>query len=552
MNHPLRAKAKKASEGPGVYLMKNQEGEVIYVGKAKNLKNRISSYFVSFDQLSLKTQKLVEKIADFETIQVFSEVEALILERNLIRHHKPVYNILLRDDKNYPFIRVQLKDEWPRFEKVRKMKDDGALYLGPYPSGTDLYHALNVMYEIFPLIRCSPYDFAHARRPCHYYHMKKCLAPCVKEVDNQVYRSFVQDGIHFLKKDDKAISEKISQKMFEAAKEENFELAALYRDQLAAFKTIRKEQKVLSQKIAFADVIGFYQSIGHLSVSVLMIRHHELLFHENFILPSSEDDMDQVLSSFLMQFYLKHQPTEKIFLPLALTSTDALEKALALKSGAIKHPKIGEANQLVQLAHKNAKQAFTEFEALENEKGLFLKELAKFLLLEEPPKRMECIDISHTQGTHIVGSAVVFIDGKPEKKFYRRYKIKTLTDGQDDYAAIFEVVTRRCQRAMLEKDAPDLLIIDGGKGQLAKAIEAKSHFPDVDMRIISLAKARVLSDQSFDAQITHSDERIFLDPKAPAKPLIKGSYAFRVLSHIRDEAHRFALMYHRHLRDKIT
>lgn len=546
----IKQKLQTLPSEPGVYLMKDKSCQVIYVGKAKRLKNRVRSYFQADSGLSPKTKALVSEIDDFSVIVVTSEVEALLLERNLIRHHKPKYNVLLRDDKEYPYVRVDLTTQWPRFSKVRRRKEDQATYLGPFPSPTSLQRTLEVMYKIFPLIRCSDYEFQHAKRPCNYYHMKRCLGPCSLPVDPNVYKQMIGDAILFLQNKNKKVTREIYKKMQLASDQENYEIAALYRDQLEALKTLEQDQQVVSKEVKEADVFGIYKHDSSLSVTILTIRKRQLIASDSFDFETKVQSVTEALQSIIMQYYSSREVAKLVLLPIAIGEQEILLKALSADHAQITIPKMGSKKKLIDLATRNAYQHYQE--QLRNSKYLNtqLEILMKDLNLPRLPERMECIDISNFQETAIVASNVCFISGKPAKNHYRRYKISSVGEGSNDYAAISQVVDRRCQRAINEDDCPDLLIIDGGKGQLGAALEAKKNYPGLDFKIVGLAKSRVIkSGTTLDP--VHTDERVFLPDRTDPLILEEGSSSYRLLTSIRDEAHRFAVKFHRKKRAEI-
>ena len=546
----LRAKAKQAPAEPGVYLMKNHLGKILYVGKAKSLKTRVSSYFQSGAQHAPRTIKMVEKVADFDVIVVSTEIEALLLERNLIRHHKPMYNVLLTDDKEYPYIRVDRQAKWPRFRKVRKRADDGAVYLGPYGSPGSLYRALQVMYKIFPLIRCSEHEFKNAKRPCNYYHMKRCLAPCTMPVDPEAYKGIVDDAIQFLRHDNKRAVSQIKKRMRVAADQEDFEMAAIYRDQLEAFATLNREQQVVRQDVEAADIIGVHSSSDIAVVAVLTVRGFALLGQQSYHLerPLSQP-LEEVLTSFVTQYYRDRDVPPIIMLSLPLVDTELVTKALSLEKGPFVVPKIGAKRRLVDLAIKNAQQSFDQEHFRLNQLQTNLELVAKDLGQAGPLRRVECVDISNFQETAIVAAIVCFVDGRPAKNLYRKYVIKGLQSRPDDFAAIREVVARRCQRAEADGDAPDLLVVDGGVGQLREALAARSE-SSCDFPMVSLAKSRVIKEGTSDVAV-RSSERVFLDVEQLPLTLAVGSPTYRLLTQLRDEAHRFAISFHRQRRAKV-
>lgn len=549
----LPEKIKQLPEEPGVYLMKDDKNGIIYVGKAKNLKNRVTSYFRQGDHTP-KTRALVAAIQDFDLILCHTEVEALLLERTLIRHHQPQYNILLRDDKEYPYVRVNFNDPWPRIEKVRQHKADGATYIGPFGNAGMLAILLKMIYRVFPLIRCSPYEFKNAKRPCNYYHMKMCLGPCTLPIARETYVSTVNDAIALLEGKNRTLLKDIEQKMKTAAEAQQYELAAHYRDQMQAIKSMGTKQVAVLPDIDSADVIAFYQAENQTCFHVLMIRQGVILGADNFLMESAAGQPDEALTSFILQYYGYRTPPEFIVLPLELPDASDLEIAITGDGGT--RPKIqlrqrGVWRELLDMAYKNAEHHWEQEKNTHNGKAVELELLRDFLHLSRIPKRIECIDISNLQGGSIVASNVCFIDGRPAKDFYRHYTVKTVTNGPDDFASMREIVGRRLERAVQEDDSPDVLVIDGGKGQLSAALEAKAQFPNLDLPVVALAKSKTIDDEGhYGTVITKSRERIFFPDDPTPHPLEEGSPVYRLLTQLRDEAHRFAITFHRKKRAK--
>lgn len=555
----LSDKLKRLPSEPGVYIMKNARGKIIYVGKAKRLRQRVRSYFQASAKQALRTRKLSAAIADFDVILTASEVDALLAERSLIKHHQPPFNILLRDDKEYPLLRIPFQEKWPRIHKVRRRKDDGAVYLGPFSSATKLRTMLDLTYKVFPLVRCSSYTFQSAKRPCTYYHMKMCMAPCVLPVNNELYKQVLRSAVDFLQGKDKQVATELEKAMHAAAEREDFESAASLRDQLRAFQTITKNQTLEVPDMSDADVLGLAMHEGKLALQVLAIRDGRLAGQDSFVVKGELAAQDIVLETLLMQYYDNRFPPPLILLPIELERSEALETALA-NIHDIEHPpalrsvKSGPKKKLIDLAQKNAQLAMREHHHLAESKRVELEILQERLHLPHLPDRMECIDISNMQSTAIVASNVCFIAGRPAKNLYRLYNIRDTQDKPDDFASMFEVVQRRLERAIEQKDAPDLLIVDGGKGQLNAALQAAKPFLDrlPDLQIVGLAKSRSKgarhNPRSMQQVITQ--ERVFKPELETPIPLRVGSPEYRLMTQIRDEAHRFAITHHRNKRKK--
>ncbi len=549
MNQELTYKLKQLPQDSGVYLMKDQKGVIIYVGKAKNLKNRVSSYFQSNQQQSYKTRALVAEITDFDLMLTQTEVEALLLERTLIRHHMPRYNILLRDDKEYPLIRIHLEDPWPRLEKVRRRKDDGALYIGPFSSASRLSILLRQVYKIFPLIRCSPHEFKAATRPCNYYHIKMCLGPCTLPVDRSHYLTLMKAAISLLEGNIESLKSDLEQKMLEAADQERFEQAAQFRDQMKAIQHISQTQVAILKETEEADVVGMVEKGSHIAFHVLSVRQRALLGGDHFVLPQSADTTAECISSFLLQYYAQRQAprlllvrdTSGIDIALAQVLTREGETTVSLQTA-----EKGEARELLDLAERNAEHQLDLIAGQQHQQLVALQLLQEALGLPRPPERMECIDISNLQGTAIVASNVCFIQGKPAKHLYRRYSIKTVTDGPDDFASIREVLERRLERGLREDDLPDLLIVDGGRPQVQAALSVLEKYPQLDMPLVGLAKSRLEDNLRHDRhRIESTQERVVIPGREDPWELEEGTPVYRLMTKIRDEAHRFAITYHR-------
>ncbi len=552
----LKQKLSDLPPTPGVYLMRDALGHIIYVGKAKSLKSRVSSYFQN-SELSAKTEALVAEICDFTVMLVNTEVEALLLERSLIKHHKPKYNVMLTDDKHYPWVRTDLNDPWPRLSIVRVRKKDKATYLGPFSSAGSLYSIMETMYKIFPLIRCSPYVFKTVKRPCNYYQMKQCLAPCVLKVSRQEYLDIIGEALDFLRGKSKAMKEKLSENMHLASAAENFEKAAHYRDILLALEKVKEKQSVIVAHTDFADVIGCVATEQLASVVVLQVRENLLLGEDHFIIKLPKLANSEILPAFLMQYY-EHRPLpEEIILSENISEKQSLAKALAHGKETGYTPKINihpskQKTEIIALSLKNA-QFHLDNHLKTTLKQLSILELLKTRFrLKDLPMRIECIDISNLGSTAIVGSCVAFIEGSPAKKAYRTYLIKNADLSQNDFAAISQIVERRIERGIKENTLPNLLVIDGGKAQLNAAITAAQSFHDMNVSIVSLAKKRVKKgDSLFQTELISSEERIFLPQQSDPILLDPSSGEYRLLTSMRNEAHRFALKFHQKKRSQI-
>jgi excinuclease ABC subunit C len=511
----LQEKLNQLPDKPGVYLMRNLEGEIIYIGKASSLRNRVRSYFSS-TQPSLRIRTLIKKIADFEYITTTSEVEALILEDNLIKHHKPRYNIRLKDDKRYPYLRITA-EKFPRIEIVRHLGGDKARYFGPYTNPKALRQTLKLLGKIFPIRTCKNLN---VERPCLKYHINRCLAPCVGLVDEKTYQEMVERFCLLLRGRGVKLLSKLKEKMEEASLREDFELAATLRDQIAAL------EKISYGKISFKgdyDAIGLACSGEVACAQVFLIREGLIIGRESFFLTSPGGaDPKEILTAFAKQYYTgATNIPDQILLPYEIDDP-ALSSWLEVE---LKTPKRGPKHKLVRMVTQNAQLALAEHLRKGNKKEA-LEELKNCLRLKDIPRRIEALDISNIQGRGAVGSMVVFIDGLPQKSGYRRFKLKT--KGPNDYAMIREVICRRFK----DKDLPELLLIDGGQGQLNVALRTLRAL-GIEVPMVALAKSQ--------QELFTKENKLTLPPRS-----------LYLLQQIRDEAHRFALDYHRRLRGKIT
>lgn len=538
----FKAKIKDVPDNPGVYMMLDEQGEIIYVGKAKNLKNRLRSYFFNLSNRTAKVMAMLEHVADFRYIICASEVDALLTENNLIKKHSPKYNILLKDDKAYPFLRIDMHEPYPRIELVRKLKNDGAKYFGPYMQSVNIKDIFDLIHTAFAVRECKR-DLSKPSRPCLNMHLGRCLAPCTHKVSEQEYKTEVQKVIDFLKGNDREVEKTLKEKMMKFAAEENFEVALNYRNKLALLdKLVRKQVSALPKDFNL-DVFAFETNGVVSAVSMLVVRAGKLVGGENVVSESCDED----IASYLLQYYQNNAPLCDEIVTDNVADVESLEQTintLCAHTVRVVEPKQGVRKQLLELAHSNAYDAMTKHGTQEERKVLRTKgavrQLGEILNLKTLPNRMECYDISHISGTDKVASMVVFEGGEPKKSHYRKFKIKTV-EGNNDFACMKEVLVRRLNEIATSEDesfssVPDLLVIDGGKGQLAYAKEAQKETGREDIEILSLAKR---------------EEEVFLgsDPKTSII-LPKDSVALQLLQRIRDEAHRFAITFHRHLRSK--
>lgn len=538
MNDIIAEKLKLLPDRPGVYLMKNRRGQIIYVGKAIKLKNRVRQYFQSSRNHSAKTLALVSHIEDLETIITANELEALILECNLIKKHHPKYNIMLRDDKTYPYLKLTLNEDYPRLITTRRVVKDGSRYFGPYTSSTAMKETLNLLRRLFPLRTCKHLG----ERPCLEYHIKRCPAPCAGFVDKETYKEMVRSVCWFLEGKTEEIETALTEKMQQLAQKLEFELAGKIRDQLAAIRQITEKQKILTDT-GDMDAVGMASSPLGTCMQVFFVRNGKILGRNQFLLTGNEDDSgENCLSAFFKQYYndAVFIPKE-ILLPIDIEETALLEKWLLETKKAkakIIVPKRGVKKDIVQMANENATKYLHDQESrLRDNQARSIGavyDLQKYLNLTKPPLRMECFDISHIQGSETVASMVVFQDGKPDKESYRRFKINSTEGKPDDFMSMREVTMRRYGKATAE-EMPDLIIIDGGKGQLSSALEIIRGAGHMTVPVVGLAK---------------QFEYIFTEYSPEPVILPRQSDALYLVQQIRDEAHRFAITYHRKLRTK--
>ena len=551
---------KKLPDKPGVYIMKNKDGEIIYVGKAISLKRRVRQYFGSPKNNPPKVNALVKNIYEFEYIIVDNEVEALILEANLIKKHKPKYNILLRDDKQYPYIKVTTNEKYPRVIKTRNVLKDGSKYFGPYPSGYAVNDTIDIIRNLYPIRTCNQ-DIEKNQgktRPCLNYYIGRCLGPCQGNVFESKYMEMIDEIIMFLNgKEDKLI-EVIEDKMKKASEDLNFEDAARYRDQVKSLNIVLEKQKIVTTNLIDQDIIGMARGIDEVCIQVFFVRAGKIIGREHFILSDTfNEERKEILSSFIKQFYLgtAYVPKE-IFIEEEVEDMEAISKWLSGKRGSkviFRVPKRGEKSELMEMVKKNAENMLSQYgdkllsQQRENEKTL--KEIKEAMDLIEMPYRIEAYDISNISGVNPVGSMVVFEHGESKKSDYRRFKIQSVNT-PDDYKSMEEIIRRRFIRGIKERELimeskievkgfsnfPDLIMIDGGKGQVNVALGVLREL-GLNIPVCGLVK----DDFHKTRGIIYNNEEINLD---------ENSLGFRLIYRIQEEAHRFAISYHRSLRSK--
>jgi len=536
---------------PGVYLLKDKHGKVIYVGKAKSLRARVRSYFRGGDE-RMQVRFLVQKVADLDTLITASDKEAIILENNLIKQYKPRYNIRLKDDKSYVSVKVTVQQEWPRILVTRKIVKDGGKYFGPFSSASGVRETLDTIRKVIPLRTCSDGVFRNRSRPCLEYQIKRCLAPCCLPVDPEVYQRHLREAMLLLEGKSPQLVRQLRQEMATAAEALRFEDAARLRDQIRAIEKTQEPQQVLSHRGGDQDIWGIYREGGFIEAQVLFVRNGKLTGNQAYQLDDFEFDDDEVLAELLTQFYQgdRYVPDE-VLLPIELEDADARTEYLSEKRGRrveVVRPQRGDKVRLLAMAAGNAQQSFRARQDADHQHERMMEELRTRLHLRNAPKRIECFDISNIQGTLAVGSMVTFDEGQPDKNRYRRFRIKTVA-GADDFRMMYEVLTRRFERAKAEGEYPDLLVVDGGIGQLNVAVSVLQELGIREVDAVGLAKMRVERDPRA-AEVQRSEERVFLPGRKNPVVLRRNSTALFLLQRVRDEAHRFAITYHRTLRAK--
>lgn len=544
----------------GCYLMKGEAGKVIYVGKAVNLRSRVRSYFHSSAQKNRRTRKLVEGIRDIDWIVVGSELEALILEMNLIKKHRPHFNVRLKDDKRYPYVKVHWGDDFPKVTVTRRMVHDGSRYFGPYTSVWAVHQTLDILRKIFPYLTCDRDITGQDERACLYYDIKLCNAPCIGRIDRTNYRQMIDDLCNFLLGRTEPIVSRLQLEMEQAAGELKYERAAMLRDQVRAIENVVERQKVISSDYVDSDVIAMAREDGDACVQVFFVRGGKLIGRDYFLLEGADDANDEsVLSMFIKQFYDQASLIPpQVLLPYDVEEAQIIRQWLTQKRDnelvEILVPHDGLEQELVCMAAENAVETLhslrARWQADRHRQEQALAELQEALGLAQPPNRIECYDISNTQGTAAVGSMVVFEQGVPKKTFYRRFNIRSVS-GPDDFASMEEVLVRRFNRWKAAREQaevpgkkpdksfamlPDLLIVDGGKGQLSRAVEVLEAFDLLDaVPAAGLAKQH---------------EELFVPGRRDPITLAERSQGLFLLQRVRDEAHRFAITSHRKLRTK--
>lgn len=552
-NEPLREKVESLPNHPGVYLMRDQGGRVVYIGKAKSLRSRVRCYFHGADERS-QVPFLVRKIQDLDFLVTTNEKEALILENNLIKQYKPRYNIRLKDDKSYVSVKVTIQDPWPRILVTRKIARDGSRYFGPFSSASSVRETLDLMEKVIPLRSCSDANFRNRSRPCIKYQIKRCLGPCVLPVDRKEYEGLLKQAMLLIEGKNQELLSQMKRRMAAASAALRFEEAARLRDQIQAIERTVEKQTALAHWGIDQDVFGLYREGGFIEAQVLFVRRGKLTGNQAYSFEDLEFSDEEVMEEILAQFYQgDRQIPDEILVPVDMEEAETRSEYLMEKRGHkvdILCPKRGKKLQILNIAMENARHSFQERHDQEKKRERMMEELKAKLPIRNFPARVECFDISNIQGTHAVGSMVVFQDGKPDKDQYRRYRIRTV-EGADDFAMMYEVLKRRLERARAENVFPDLLVVDGGKGQLNVAMEVMRELQIDGVDVVGLAKMRVKAGPR-EREIIRTEERVFVPHRSNPIILHRNSNALFLLQQIRDEAHRFAITYHKKLRRRET
>jgi len=545
----LKEKMTSAPRSAGVYLMKDAQGKIIYVGKANDLKSRIGSYFTGKDTRPM-APFLMSRVKDIEFITTATEKEALILENNLIKQHRPRYNVILRDDKTYYHLSIDPAEKYPRLQLARKRLNNAALYFGPYPSGLAAKETMRFVQHVFPLRSCRNRDFKLRGRPCLEHQIGRCFAPCKGLIDEASYRKLVENTVSFLQGRRRSLVTEIKAQMEEAAQNLNFEEAALLRDRIGALEHALEKQNVDWAGTKDQDILGVYVHGDVYQLCVLFVRAGKLLGSKSFVPVKMKMELAEIISSSLTQYYDGGaQIPDEIIIPCSLPDETVIAEWLSDKKEkkvVLTIPVRGTKNALLDMAVANARSLWESGQKKEEQKTDAIKILQEKLSLAQLPRRIECYDISNISGKHAVGSMVVFQDGEPDKSGYRRFRIKTVSES-DDYAMMYEVLSRRFAHS---ENLPDLVVVDGGKGQLNVALSVLKDLK-IKMDVIGLAKEErtiVSSSGVIRKKDRKSEDRVYLPRRKDAIYLSAWPSALRMLQQARDEAHRFALSYHHQLK----
>ena len=546
ISEKIKEKYDQAPHAPGVYLMRDKKGKILYVGKAKDLKKRLASYFVRKDQPEPKTAALLALVADFDLVVTQSDQEAFILESNLIKENSPKYNVLLKDGKNYPLLRIDMNESYPAIQRVRRIEKDKALYFGPYSSSKSVNQALKQIQRIFKLRKCRDAQFKNRSRPCLNYQIKACLGLCCHEVDPEVYQARVKDAVLFLRGRTREVIKKLRLEMAEYAADQAFEKAAQIRDTIFAVERIMERQVVVCADGQDRDVLGLAWDRDRAVVTVMQVRSGYLINTAYYPLDLGFKDPDEVLAAFVIQYFEKAAqiPVSVLF---SQPSDDMIRAEVRLNDMAdhrvhFHYPLRGEKKRLADMARLNAKAELEKILAREEEATAALTMLRQLLGMARLPERMECFDNSNLQGKDPVAAMVVFTGGRPDKSAYRKFIIKDI-EQQDDYAYMTHVLTRRFQHDRENMPLPDLLVVDGGKGQLSMAVSVVKELGlEGQFTLAGLAKK--------DADKGEKADKVYLPGRSNPLNTAQSAKALFLLEQIRDEAHRSAITFQRARREK--
>ncbi|UCG22240.1 MAG: excinuclease ABC subunit UvrC [Deltaproteobacteria bacterium] len=548
----LQNKLDSLPSSPGVYLMKDSQGKILYVGKGKELRKRVLSYFREKEHSSPKIRVLVEKVSDLDFITTGSEKEALILESNLIKHHRPRYNVVLRDDKRYLVLRLDPQEDYPRLTLVRRIRNDGALYFGPYASAHAVRQTLKVLHGMFPLRQCSGRKFKSRQRPCLNHQMGRCLGLCAGTITPEEYAPVVEQAVLFLKGRTRDLQMKLRREMEQAADELEFEKAAMYRDRLNAVEKSLEKQLMVSSRFRDQDVIGTHEDGENLGLAVLFVREGRMVGSRAFVFKDSKSSASEIVRGFILQYYDQSRSIpEEILISESMVEQDLLAEWLSdlkEKRVILRIPKRGEGRRLLSMACQNAANYLMSEMPRPTDPLPALERLQQKLDLESFPHRLECVDISNFRGQFPVGSLVVFEDGEPVKSAYRRYRIRDVVQ-IDDPAMMAEVIRRRFTDERDSKVLPDLLVVDGGKARLNQTIAI---LDDLELKemvpVVALAKKQRLANQIEPAK----SDRLYLAGRKTPLLLDNDPPLKFLLGRLRDEAHRFAIEYYQKRHRKST
>ncbi|MGQ9618590.1 MAG: excinuclease ABC subunit UvrC [Candidatus Aminicenantia bacterium] len=533
MKESVKMKIKNAPESPGVYIFKNSEGDIIYVGKARSLKDRLNSY-LSHNIIDDKTSRLIEEIDDFEIIITKTEKDAFFLENNLVRENQPKFNVKLKDDKAYPIIKITVQEDFPGAYYVRRIENDGARYFGPFAPASSARNTMRILSKWFKIRQCSENIDARRERPCLDYYINQCTAPCTGYVSKEEYRRQVMDAIMFLEGRTDELTEELKRRMMEMAERENFERAAELRDLIKVVQSLKEKPVFTSVSLEEQDIIGFSREDGDVFISLFLMREGKVAEKRDFSFKDIIEGNEDFLSSFIVQYYLETRVIpSKIIIPFPIPNKEFLETYIKKETGIeteLKFPRSGTLSNLLKIANQNAKLAMKGKKSIVSD-----REILEILRFKDIPRKIEGFDVSHIYGTEKVGSMVTFIDSKPKKDGYKRFIIKEV-EGIDDTACIKEIVRRRYKRVLEEEGSfPDLILVDGGKGQLNSAIKALEELGITNLPVIAIAK---------------EEELLYVKGKDGLR-LERTSPFLKLLQRIRDEAHRFAISFHRMRREKL-